>query len=277
MKCLEVRIGLSATVVATAVIGLALLLYASGASASEDGRSDPTCTPDIVYTAAPGVVDASGSGSGDGLLEANTPAGDPMPDTFAHVEWEYRAIVRDEGVPQRLGGFIDLRITTESGDSVTFTSECMAGVGTFGLEGVVGYAIIYANGRVTGWPGVPANGARKALVHFEVANFSDGTASAYVAIVGGKDCSLNFDALLVTPDGIPGIGESAGEPDGFVYSETNCAKSKSGHRFNSPHWSAAGTTQQGSARFSEPSFEALAVCWSIGGEDSGPVMNHSPV
>jgi hypothetical protein len=241
MKCLEIRVGLTASFVAAAVIGLALLLHASGASASEDGRSDPTCTPDLVYTFAPGVVDASGSGSGDGLLEANTPAGDPLPDALAHVEWDYRAIVREERDPQRLGGFIDLRFTTDSGVTVAFTSECMAGVGTFGA-GEFGYAIIYANGRVTGWPGSPGNSSRRALVHFEVANFPDGTASAFFAIVGGKDCSLNFDALLFAPD-LPGTGELAGEPEGFLYSETNCAKSKSGHRFNSQHWSAAATTQ----------------------------------
>ncbi len=211
-------IGVVPALGAAIAVLVAAPVQAKGEHAVRDAGS---CTPKIVYAYAPGTLDATGTGAGEvAVLSYTDGGGIPQPDTTASVEWEARAIVSDpkhSGGPPRIGGNVELDITTVEGDHITYDAKCVVGAGSFG-DGF----IVYANGKAKGWPG--DRGSRRSLVHFEA--WSDGVHEyAYVALIDGADCALNFDVKLVTQEPwIVGSGALTGIPPGFALSETDCSQ-----------------------------------------------------
>jgi hypothetical protein len=211
---------------AVATLGASGMSLASPAGAGQGPASVPTCTPELVYVFDPGAVDVRGSGVGHAERITYTDAdGTPRPDTDATVAWSVHAVVeeprRSVGVGPRLGGNLTLAITTGAGERLTFEATCMAGVGAY-TDGI----IMYANGMTRGWPG---SQARRTFVHFEA--WRDGPDhGAYVALIDGQDCRLNFGSLLVTESPFAiGTGSFTGLKPGFAYSETDCSS-----RFGDP-------------------------------------------
>lgn len=212
---------------ASVLAALALASPAAGAQAasSEADRLVPACTPELVHSFTPGrEMDARGVGTGFAAnLRYTDAAGNPQPPSTATVQWSARAVVdepdRDTGVGPNIGGDLDLVITTAAGERLTFTATCIAAAVGFRLG-----LIVYANGITRGWPG---SQARRTLVHFEA--YTDD--SAYIAVVDGTDCRLNFDALVVTDEPyISGPSSFSGLPARAVFAETDCAR-----RFGHPY------------------------------------------
>ena len=205
-----------ALVVAATMAGPGGALAASADPASSGAV--PACTPELVYSLRPGrEMDATSQGSGFAANVVYTDAnGNPQATTTATVAWFARAIVgepdrRATGVVPDIGGNLDLVIETAAGERLTFSATCIAAA-----IGFPAGMLIYANGITRGWPGAAA---RRTLVHFEA--YTDG--SAYVALVDGVDCNLNFDALLVTRNPyISGSATFAGLPPNLVFAETDC-------------------------------------------------------
>jgi hypothetical protein len=195
----------------------------------ESDRVVPACTPELVYSFRPGrEMDASSVGSGSASNLRYTDAnGNPRPPTTADIDWSARGIVnepdRSTGVHPNISGDLDLAISTAAGERLTFTATCIAAVvgNPFGI-------VVYANGITRGWPGAQA---RRTLVHFEVFRGAGaGSAEAYVALIDGTDCRLDFDALLVTDEPyVSGTGTFTGLPSNFVFAETSCS-----NRFGQP-------------------------------------------
>jgi hypothetical protein len=179
-----------------------------------------------VYRLVPGTVDVTGSGVGEVATLRYTDAnGVLLPPTSATVEWSVRAVVNapnEVGGRPRIGGNLDVVITTAAGERLSFTAGCVAGTGAY-----PGGLVLYANGLTRGWPG--STSVRKSFVHFE-AWTEDGVETAYVAILDGRDCALDSSVIAVTrsPYAV-GTGTFAGFPTGFVYAETDCAR-----RFGDP-------------------------------------------
>lgn len=183
--------------------------------------SAPTCTPELVYALVPGNVDVSGGGAAQVDRLTIYSAGLEVVDEPATISWQLRATVdstgRDVGTGPVLGGGLTLAIRTESGASLQFATTCVAGAGAW-ATGV----IFYGNGVRIGWPGL-ANGPT--FVHFEAWHADAfGPAGIYVALVDGRDCSLDFSSLAVTrpPHGVGDVS-LAGLPTRVRYSETDCA------------------------------------------------------
>jgi len=219
---LDVRkVGASCVVIAA----LCAAAFPAGARAEapEAERVVGSCTPELVYTFTPGEVDAAGAGTGviDQLFLTDADGSHPRL-TSGTLTWSARAIVRSPGstgARPRIGGLLDLVITTAEGERIAYTATCVAGSGAhrFGM-------VLYTNGLARGWPGTSA--PVRSLVHFE--GITDGT--TYVALVAGADCALDFSRLVVT-DGDAAVGTNTftGLPDRFRYSETDCAR-----RFGDP-------------------------------------------
>jgi hypothetical protein len=185
-----------------------------------------SCTPELVYDAAPGSLDASGAGTGQVAVLRYTDAnGSLRPATSATIAWSVRAIVDERaetGARPSIGGDLDLDIVTADGERLTFSATCVAGSGAAPI-GIV----LYANGLTRGWAG--GSTARKSFVHFE-AWTEGGQEYAYVALIDGADCALNFGVQAVTrPPFAVGTGTFSGLPSQTVYAETNCAR-----RFGDP-------------------------------------------
>ena len=202
-------------------------------------RVVPACTPELVYSFRPGrEMDATSVGSGSASnLQYTDADGNARPATSADVEWSARGVVeepdRDTGVGPNIGGDLDLVITTAAGERLTFTATCIAAV----VGNPLGM-VIYANGITRGWPG---SEARRTLVHFEVFRVN-GAAEAYVALVDGSDCRLDFGALVVTDDPyVAGTATFTGLPTNFVFTETSCS-----NRFGQPFPALRAPGQMGS-------------------------------
>jgi hypothetical protein len=207
-----------------AVVGLVLIGDSRSASAG-----DPivgSCTPELVHSLFPGTIDAAGSGVGTvAVLQYTDASGVTQPTTTATVRWTARAIVNapgSTGAAPQIGGGLDLVMTTGAGQQLSFRATCIAGSGA-----VPSGVVVYANGLTTDWPG--STGGRRSFVHFE-AWTDHGRQYAYVALIDGVDCALNFNVDLVTrkPYAV-GTGVFSGLPAHAVYSETDCA-----HRFGDP-------------------------------------------
>lgn len=224
------RVVLFATLVSLASLVLAPLGLLPGTDASVAlargrGRS---CTPQIVHSVYPGTVDAAAFGTGTAaVLHYTDIHGVALPDTSATVRWSARATVdmpRKSSDKPIIGGDVDLAIVTAAGEHLAFTATCIAGAGAYST-GIV----VYANGLTRGWPGSRA--VNRSFVHFEAWTDS-GVDYAYVAIIDGADCKLNFDVEVVTADPtyVVGTGHYAGLPDNVVFSETDCSQ-----RPSNPH------------------------------------------
>jgi hypothetical protein len=219
--------------VRAALLAVAFLLLAGGgwAGRAEAGplpaeRPVGSCTPELVYQLFPGTIAAAGSGVGTvAALRYTDASGVARPDTTATIRWSARAIVTmpsGPGAAPQIGGGLDLEITTGAGEHLAFNATCIAGSGAI-PDGLV----VYANGLTRGWPGGTA--VRRSFVHFEA--WSDaGAAYAYVALIDGSDCELNFGVHVVTRSPYAsGNGVFSGLPPRAVYAETNCAR-----RFGNP-------------------------------------------
>jgi hypothetical protein len=214
--------------VAVAVVVASALLLGAAPSASGAGRLLPSCTPQLVYTFAPGNVDVAGFGESQAQFVDWTDArGNPRQPTAATITWDARAIAtmpsKPVGATPRISGWLDFSISTAEGERITFEGSCIAGAGGFGPYPNE-YIVLYANGIARGWPGAPA---KRAFVHFEAWREGD-VVHSYVALIEGKDCALNFDALVVTrfpwPEGTGDFTFSGDRDFRFIYSETNCAR-----------------------------------------------------
>lgn len=220
--------GRAILVVAAAMASLAAPGTATAQSTEpEAARLVGACTPELVYSFRPGrEMDARTVGSGFAANLRYTDAdGNLRPRTTAAVEWSARAVVdepdRDAGVGPAIAGNLDVTIETADGERLTFMATCIAAVigNPFGV-------VVYANGITTGWPG---SSARRSLVHFEAFTFN-GETEAYVALVDGADCRLNFDTLVVTDEPfVSGTATFTGLPALFTFAETSC-----GNRFGNP-------------------------------------------
>jgi hypothetical protein len=220
--------GRAIVVAAVLIIGLAVPQGATAQSPAPGAdRLLPACTPELAYSFRPGrEMDARTVGSGFAANLRYTDAdGNPRPLTSANVGWSARAVVeeadRTTGVQPTMRGNLDVTIATADGEQLTFTGTCIAAV----IGNPVG-VVVYANGITRGWPG---SSARRTLVHFEAFTFN-GATEAYVALVDGVDCKLNFDALVVTDEPfVSGSATFTGLPALFTFTETSCV-----NRFGSP-------------------------------------------
>ncbi|HEU5144627.1 MAG TPA: hypothetical protein VFT81_05570 [Dermatophilaceae bacterium] len=181
----------------------------------------PTCTPELVHALAPGDVDVSGGGVAHADRLTIRSAGRSVVDEPATITWQVQATVestgRQVGTGPTLGGGLTLDIRTESGARLQYATTCVAGAGAW-ATGV----IFYGNGMRMGWPGL-ANGPT--FVHFEAWEADAfGPAGVYVALVDGRDCSLDFASLAVTraPHGLGDVSLT-GLPTRPRYSETDCS------------------------------------------------------
>jgi hypothetical protein len=218
--------GRGLSTVAAAIVAVVLAAPGDANAQSNQVGADRlvrACTPALVYSFVPGrEMDATSAGSGFASNLGYTDAdGNPQPTGSAFVEWTARAVVaepdRDTGVVPVMAGSLDFALTTDSGEHLTFRATCIAAViGTpFGFG-------VWANGITRGWTGAEA---RRTFVHFE--SFGN---EAYVALVDGTDCRLNFDSLVVTDfPHIVGTASLTGLPANFVGAETSCS-----NRFGEP-------------------------------------------
>ena len=187
---------------------------------AEGPATIPSCSPELVYAYAPGDVDVRGGGIGHtALFEVSDADGNLVSSSDATVEWTAHVLVDDHdmtvGAKPRLGGNLSLTVTTGDGVVLEFDATCMAGAGAY-----PGGIILYANGVARGWPGNP-NGT--VFVHFESWVEGPGATGAYVALVEGRDCMLDFRAVAWTPaDYATGPGAFEGFRPYFAYSETDC-------------------------------------------------------
>lgn len=190
----------------------------------------PSCDPRTLVTRQAGLGDASGTGTGTSRLITYTDTrGTPLPAASGVVRWSYRAIVREPtGMPQishDIAGYLNLDITTSAGHQLSFRAHCIAGAGMLADSSITA-VLIYANGTTTDWPrdgGLSGgHGARRSFVHFESFQLSDGRWAAYVALVDGEDCAVNFNVQLVTERLAVGTGTFSGPTAAELYTETDC-------------------------------------------------------